>query len=155
MPITNFEFPGVTLRQTFAETPASTERTLAVAVVGSIYKTHSASNESPVEDAYNPAAGTTFSLPGFENGSTVIDPDTKTQHLVVKDGAFSYCSVSKAEGSVDIKKNEDSSIEFTEVKFTDDQFHQRGVIAGDPIVIKSALSSGSDIYTLTEVISVS
>ena len=155
MPITNFEFPGVTLRQTFAETPASTERTLAVAIVGSIYKTHSASNESPVEDAYNPAAGTTFSLPGFENGSTVIDPDTKTQHLVVKDGVFSYCSVSKNEGSVDIKKNEDSSIEFTGVTFTDDQFHQRGVIAGDPIVIKSATSEGSDSYTLTEVISVS
>lgn len=154
MPITNFEFPGVTLRQTFAETPVGTERTLAVAIVGSIYKTHSASNESPVEDAYNPAAGTTFSLPGFENGSTVIDPDTKTQHLVVKDGVFSYYNVSKG-GSVDIKKNEDSSIEFTGVAFTDEQFHQRGVIAGDPIVLKSAISSGSDIYTLTEVISVS
>ena len=154
MSITNFEFPGVTLRQTFAETPASTERTLAVAVVGSIYKTHSASSESPIEDAYNPAAGTTFSLPGFEKGSTVIDPDTKTQHLVVKDGVFSYCSVTAGSG-VSIKKNEDSSIEFTGVTFTDEQFHQRGVIAGDPIVIKSATSEGSDIYTLTEVISVS
>lgn len=154
MPITNFEFPGVTLRQTFAETPVGTERTLAVAVVGSIYKTHSASSDSPIEDAYNPAAGTTFSLPGFEKGSTAIDPDTKTQHLVVKNGAFSYYNVSKG-GSVDIKKNEDSSIEFTGVAFTDEQFHQRGVIAGDPIVLKSAISSGSDIYTLTEVISVS
>ena len=153
MPITNFEFPGVTLRQTFAETPVGTERTLAVAVVGSIYKTHSASSESPIDDVYDPAKGTTFSLPGFEKGSTAIDPDTKTQRLVVKNGAFSYHNVTAGSG-VSINKNTDSSIEFTGVSFTGEPFHQRGVIAGDPIVLKST-SGGNDVYTLTEVIAVS
>lgn len=153
MPITNFEFPGVTLRQTFAETPVGTERTLAVAVVGSIYKTHSASSEPPIDDVYDPAKGTTFSLPGFEKESTVIDADQKTQRLVVKNGAFSYHSVSKSD-SVDIKKKEDSSIEFTGVVFTDAPFRQRGVIAGDPIVLKSTINENV-VYTLTEVIAVS
>ena len=153
MPITNFEFPGVTLRQTFAETPVGTERTLAVAVVGSIYKTHSASSESPIDDVYDPAKGTTVSLPGFEKGSTVIDRDQKTQRLVVKNGAFSYHNVT-AGSSVSIKKNADSSIEFTGVSFTDTPFHQRGVIAGDPIVLKSTVDENA-VYTLTEVIAVS
>lgn len=153
MPITNFEFPGVTLRQTFAETPVGTERTLAVAVVGSIYKTHSASSESPIDDVYDPAKGTTVSLPGFEKGSTVIDKDQKTQRLVVKNGAFSYHNVT-AGSSVSIKKNADSSIEFTGVSFTDTPFHQRGVIAGDPIVLKSTVDENA-VYTLTEVIAVS
>ena len=153
MPITNFEFPGVTLRQTFAETPVGTERTLAVAVVGSIYKTHSASSESPIDDVYDPANGTTVSLPGFEKGSTVIDRDQKTQRLVVKNGAFSYHNVT-AGSSVSIKKNADSSIEFTGVSFTDTPFHQRGVIAGDPIVLKSTVDENA-VYTLTEVIAVS
>lgn len=40
MAITNFDFPGVTLTQVFEETQASTERTLSVAVVGTVYKTH-------------------------------------------------------------------------------------------------------------------
>ena len=153
MSITNFEFPGVTLRQTFAETPVGTERTLAVAVVGSIYKTHSASSESPIDDVYDPAKGTTFSLPGFEKGSTAIDPDTKTQHLVVKNGAFSYHNVETG-SPVFIQKNTDSSIEFTGVSFTDEPFHQRGVIAGDPIVLKSTLDENV-VYTPTEVIAVS
>ena len=153
MPITNFEFPGVTLRQTFAETPVGTERTLAVAVVGSIYKTHSASSESPIDDVYDPANGTTVSLPGFEKGSTVIDKDQKTQRLVVKNGAFSYHNVTEG-SSVSIKKNADSSIEFTGVSFTDTPFHQRGVIAGDPIVLKSTVDENA-VYTLTEVIAVS
>ena len=153
MPITNFEFPGVTLRQTFAETPVGTERTLAVAVVGSIYKTHSASSESPIDDVYDPANGTTVSLPGFEKGSTVIDKDQKTQRLVVKNGAFSYHNVTEG-SSVSIKKNADSSIEFTGVSFTDTSFHQRGVIAGDPIVLKSTVDENA-VYTLTEVIAVS
>lgn len=154
MPITNFEFPGVTLRQTFAETPVGTERTLAVAVVGSIYKTHSASSESPIDDVYDPAKGTTVSLPGFERESTVIDRDQKTQRLVVKNGAFSYHNVT-ASSDVSIKKNTDSSsIEFTGVSFTDTSFHQRGVIVGDPIVLKSTLDK-NDVYTLTEVIAVS
>ena len=152
MPITNFEFPGVTLRQTFAETPASTERTLAVAVVGSIYKTHSASSEPPIEDAYNPAVGTTFSLPGFEKRSTAIDPDTKTQRLVVKDGVFSYHSITATDSPANVKKN-NNSIEFTEVSFTtDSEFHQRGVVAGDPIVIKHENNTGSESYTTTEVL---
>lgn len=153
MPITNFEFPGVTLRQTFAETPVGTERTLAVAVVGSIYKTHSASSESPIDDVYDPVKGTTVSLPGFEKESTVIDEDQKTQRLVVKNGAFSYHNVTAGSG-VSINKNTDSSIEFIGVSFTDDPFHQRGVIAGDPIVLKST-SDENVVYTLTEVIAVS
>lgn len=153
MPITNFEFPGVTLRQTFAETPVGTERTLAVAVVGSIYKTHNASSESPIDDVYDPAKGTTVSLPGFKQESTVIDEDQKTQRLVVKNGAFSYHNVT-AGSDVSIKKNTDSSIEFTGVSFTDEPFHQRGVIAGDPIVLKST-SDENVVYTLTEVIAVS
>ena len=157
MPITNFEFPGVTLRQTFAETPVGTERTLAVAVVGSVYKTHSTTNGSPIDQIYNPTAGLTgVALPGYKEGA-VIDTATDTQRLVVKNGVFCYCSTSKegapGENAVTITKNSDS-VKFTNLSFTDAEFHQRGVLVGDPIVLSWA-DNGDTKYTHTEVLAVS
>lgn len=97
MPLTNFDFPGVTLRQVFTEASTGTTSTLSVACIGPQFALHRADVESEAamisqaSTAYDVTNGlTTASLPG--KGEGTLDTTASTHHLVVKNGVWSYAT---------------------------------------------------------------
>lgn len=99
MALTNFDFPGVTLKQVFAEASTGTTSTLSVACIGPQFALHRADVESEAamisqaSTAYDVTNGlTTASLPGKGDGT--LDTTASTHHLVVKNGVWSYATKS-------------------------------------------------------------
>lgn len=148
MPINGFELPGVTFRQTYAETAAGTIKTLSVVCVGPQFNLHRA--DTPAEAAYiltssdyDPSSGLVVaSLPGRASGS-VVDSDESAQHLVVKNGVFKYLTetddtqyaVSGSAITFDYPVKDGGGF------VAADGFGTRGARVGDPIIISDGVDT--------------
>lgn len=154
MALTNFDFPGVTLKQVFAETVTGTVGTLGVACVGQQYKTHNADYEAEaakITATYDAETGLSTPLPGLVDASK-LDTDTKYQRLVVKNGVFSYFTATSATLAPTVVGN---AIRFPQA-VTDGggfvaaaNFGARGVQVGDPVIL-----SAGDKVVKTEIIGI-
>lgn len=154
MALTNFDFPGVTLTQVFAETVTGTVGTLGVACVGQQYKTHNADYEAEaakITAPYDAENGLATPLPRLVDASK-LDTDTKYQRLVVKNGVFSYFTATSTSLAPTIIGN---AIQFPRA-VTDGGgfvaatfFGARGVQVGDPVIL-----SAGDKVVITEIIGI-
>jgi hypothetical protein len=141
MALQNFDFPGVTLRQEFAEASTGTTSTLAVACVGPQYNLHRAdvateAAKIPQESTqYDPDSGLTVaSLPGRVTDAT-LDTTPSTQRLVVKNGVFTYTDsltpTLQANGTIKFPQPVADGGGFTAAA----AFGTRGVKVGDPVIL--------------------
>ena len=143
MAIPGFELPRVTLEQSYAPVPTSTVRTLSVVCVGPRYNLHRADVASEAAEIstsadYTASAGLVVaSLPGHVAGGVPDNTDKSTQHLVVKDGVFSYATAQASAYDVD-----GSTITFSALVVKNGNgyscsaaFGTRGVRVGDPLMI--------------------
>lgn len=154
MALTNFDFPGVTLKQVFTETVTGTVGTLGVACVGQQYKTHNADYEAEaakITAPYDAETGLSTPLPGLVDASK-LDTDTNYQRLVVKNGVFSYFTATSANLAPTVVGN---AIRFPQA-VTDGggfvaaaNFGARGAQVGDPVI----LSAGDKVVS-TEIIGI-
>ena len=142
MPITGFDFPGVTFRQEYATTPTGGTQPLSVVCVGPQFNLHDADSAnaakiSQTTTLYNSTTGLTVqALPG-RSSTGILDTDAKAQHLVVKNGVYSYNTFTGAPalvGASGLKFSftvKDGNGDMADVT----RFGVRGVRVGDPIVI--------------------
>lgn len=141
MALQNFDFPGVTLRQEFAEASTGTTSTLAVACVGPQFNLHRAdvATEAALipqtSTQYDPASGLTVaSLPGRATDAT-LDSTPSTQRLVVKNGAFTYTDsltpTLQSNGAIQFPEPVADGGGFTAAAV----FGTRGAKIGDPVVL--------------------
>ena len=89
MPITGFDFPGVSLRQTYVDQTDARQTALSVVCVGPQYKIHNKDNTPKLLD-YVTGGATSAVLPGY---SGMVDTTPTTQHLAVTGGVFSYTTI--------------------------------------------------------------
>lgn len=140
MALTNFDFPGVTLKQVFSDTVTGTVGTLGVACVGQQYKTHNADYDAEaakITAEYDAENGLTAPLPGLVNAEK-LDTDPATQRLVVKNGVFSYLTTDSTKLKPTIVGNVirfDSPVTDGGGFTAASQFGTRGANVGDPVII--------------------
>lgn len=165
MAITNFDFPGVTLRQVFAETSASGTSTLSVACVGRCMKLHRAEVASEAaliatSANYTAANGlAAVALPGRDL-SAELDTDTGTQRLIVKNGQFSYYTTASGVAAIQASSVGTNLINFTAPVangggFSADpvNFGTRGAKVGDTVILTGTMVGGS-VTVMTEIIAI-
>jgi len=105
MPIANFDFPGITFRQTYADNGAATVRTLGVGIIGRRYILHSMDDgtaiELPQPQGSEYESGTSFSgtlESVLSNGSTGLDTTQGSWHLYIRNGVWSYAGSGVSNG---------------------------------------------------------
>ena len=164
MPLNNFEFPAVTYDAAFEASATAASSDLGVCCIGTAFKMHNLDNNSAVQissldgsgslAAYNATSG----ISGIDllNSSQAkltsmkrVDSDLKHQRLVIKNGIWSYLSVTS--GFVFETKTSSSDytgwIRFSQTispVYKDLIAYERGVKAGDVIRITYRTAGGSE-----------
>ena len=162
MPINGFDFPKVTLKQSYASTPAATSAQLSVCCIGPQYKLHKANKESEAamidqsKTQYNKSTGLVADLP-MRDRLNKLDTEKRFQHLVVKNGVFSYYIVNGSDAFTVAAGH----ITFKTINVADgdsylaaEAFGTRGVRVGDPLYIGGTDQAESPKTVFTEVLKI-
>lgn len=151
MSLQNFDFPGVTLTQSFAETGAGNISEQSVACIGQQYKLVEATDadyKAANKVEYTGEATTKNITPSGSTG--VIDYVTEYQSLAMPNAAVQVCSITAVD-------NATTDLEARVIGFTiyikdgngntaNEAFKGRGVAVGDPVVL-SGTGSADPVYT--------
>ena len=154
MAITNFDFPGTTLRQVFEESTTGTVSTLGVACVGMQYKVHEEAGVPVVLEvpqdaaAYDPEEGL-----GPVALDTTINFDTTDliPRLSIEDGVWAYVNATASNLAPAIQEAGVRLIRFSAPvkagagKIASPLFGGRGAKVGDTVII----SDGTDVVVTT------
>ena len=154
MPLSNFDFPGVTYTQTVTQTQtqASGIADMAVACVGPLYAVHRAgeSDEAVVATSasYTPTAGLTATLPGHIDGAKV-DTTAELTSLLCRDALLGYATPEVSEASVSertitfaVPVAEGYGISPT------DALAKRNVARGDLVILTGTGGTGGTVTTV-------
>ena len=150
MPITNFDFPGVSFSQSFAVAGTGTQATLGVACVGQQFNLHKAGTDDAykVPGTYSASSGLTATL--LPSTGATLDGYAGAQHLVVQNGAFQYTEKNAAStNGYDIDERTvtfDVAIANGYGYTAASGFGTRGAKVGDPVLLTG--TGGTSLTTI-------